>query len=72
MHDRLKEGRYEWVDGSPIPFAEWVPEEPNGNEAENCIVQKAGDCAALTGWADNLCSDVKAFVCRKPLPGKYL
>ena len=68
LHDSLTEGRYVWVDGSPIPFSEWLPEEPDGNEAENCIVQAKGKFGA--GWADKHCFDSKAFVCEVPLPGK--
>lgn len=58
-----------WVDGSPIPFSEWLPGEPDGNEAENCIVQAKGEYGP--GWADKHCFDAKAFVCEVPLPGKY-
>ena len=57
-----------WVDGSPIPFSEWLPGEPDGNEAENCIVQAKGEFGP--GWADKRCSDTKSFVCKVPLPGK--
>ena len=68
LHDRSTEGRYVWVDGSPIPFSEWLPGEPDGNEAENCIVQAKGEFGP--GWADKRCSDTKSFVCEVPLPGK--
>lgn len=67
LHDLSTEGRYVWVDGSPIPFSEWLPGEPDGNEAENCIVQAKGKFGP--GWADRHCFDPKAFVCEVPLPG---
>lgn len=70
LHDSLKEGRYVWVDGSPIPYSEWLPGEPNGEEAENCIVQAKGNYTH--GWADRHCFDLKAFVCEKPVPGKQV
>ena len=57
-----------WVDGSPIPFSEWLPGEPDGNAAENCIVQAKGEYGP--GWADEPCFDTKAFVCEVPLTGK--
>ena len=69
LHDHSKEGRYIWVDGSTIPFSEWLPGEPDGNEDENCIVQARGEHSP--GWGDRHCFDIKAFVCGLPLPGKY-
>ncbi|KAL9984866.1 hypothetical protein ACROYT_G007207 [Oculina patagonica] len=67
LNDRSTEGRYVWVDGSPIPFSEWLPGEPDGNEAENCVVQSKSDYGP--GWADKHCFDSKAFVCEVPVPG---
>ena len=57
------------MDGSTIPFSEWLPGEPDGNEDENCIVQARGEQSP--GWGDRHCFDIKAFVCELPLPGKY-
>lgn len=67
MKDDLKEARYFWVDGSPIPFSEWIQGEPNGYEKENCIVQATGN--VLPGFADKNCFDPKPFICKQPLPG---
>lgn len=69
LHDRSKEGRYVWVDGSTIPFSEWLQGEPNGDTSENCIVQAKGNYTQ--GWADRHCFERKAFVCEVPVPGKY-
>lgn len=68
LHDHSSEGRYIWVDGSTIPFSEWLPGEPDGNEDENCIVQARGEHSP--GWGDRHCFDAKAFVCKVPLPGR--
>ena len=68
LHDRSKEGRYVWVDGSTIPFSEWLQGEPNGDTSENCIVQAKGNWTS--GWADRRCFERKAFVCEVPVPGK--
>lgn len=68
LHDRSTEGRYVWVSGSQIPFSEWLPGEPDGNEGQSCIVQAKGEYGP--GWADRQCSDRKAFVCEVPAPGK--
>ncbi|XP_058959077.2 uncharacterized protein [Pocillopora verrucosa] len=67
LHDRSTEGRYVWVSGSQIPFSEWLPGEPDGNEGQSCIVQAKGEYGP--GWADRQCSDRKAFVCEVPAPG---
>ena len=58
-----------WVDESTIPFSEWLPGKPDGNAAENCIVQARGQYSP--GWGDRHCSDIKAFVYEVPLPGKH-
>lgn len=68
LHDSSSEGRYVWLDGSAIPFSEWLQGEPNGRTSENCIIQSKG--TFLSGWADRPCSEKKAFVCEVPVPGK--
>ena len=70
LHDSSSEGRYVWLDGSAIPFSEWLQGEPNGRTSENCIIQSKG--TFLSGWADRPCSEKKAFVCEVPVPGNYL
>ncbi|XP_074614470.1 uncharacterized protein LOC141874200 [Acropora palmata] len=67
LHDSSSEGRYVWLDGSAIPFSEWLQGEPNGRTSENCIIQSKG--TFLSGWADRPCSEKKAFVCEVPVPG---
>lgn len=68
LHDHSVEGRYIWIDGSTIPFSEWLEEEPNGGISENCIVQAKEN--NMPGWADRRCFETKAFVCEVPVPGK--
>lgn len=67
LHDSSNEGKYVWLDGSPIPFSEWLQGEPNGARSENCIVQSKGNF--MSGWADRPCAEMKAFTCEAPLPG---
>lgn len=69
LHDPAKEGRYVWVDGSSIPFSEWLEGEPNGGRSENCIVHTKQNY--FGGWADKNCLEAKAFVCEVSVPGKY-
>lgn len=69
LHDPAKESRYVWVDGSSIPFSEWLEGEPNGNRSENCIVHTKQNY--FGGWADKNCLEAKAFVCEVSVPGKY-
>ncbi|CAH3036690.1 unnamed protein product, partial [Porites evermanni] len=67
LHDPAKESRYVWVDGSSIPFSEWLEGEPNGNRSENCIVHTKQNY--FGGWADKNCLEAKAFVCEVSVPG---
>ena len=68
LHDRLLDGRYTWVDGSPVPFIEWAGNEPDGESAQNCVEQSNKDL--FGGWADESCSNKIPFVCKVVLPGE--
>ena len=66
LHDRAAEGRFEWIDGTPLGFTAWARGEPNNDTCNQ-------DCAALKrrgdgAWHDTHCAQPQPFVCRLPPP----
>eukprot|EP00058_Branchiostoma_floridae_P004006 XP_002589494.1 hypothetical protein BRAFLDRAFT_88353 [Branchiostoma floridae] len=65
LHDRRKEGSFEWVDGSALgTYNLWTPGEPNnffGNE--DCIYYSEKDM-----WNDLSCNNRIGFICQA-VPG---
>uniref|UniRef100_A0A8B9NY81 MRC1 protein n=1 Tax=Apteryx owenii TaxID=8824 RepID=A0A8B9NY81_APTOW len=53
---------FRWMDGSPVNYVAWAPNEPNfANDDENCVVMYA-----QTGtWNDLSCSSVESFICER-------
>ncbi|XP_066270864.1 pulmonary surfactant-associated protein D-like [Branchiostoma lanceolatum] len=69
LHDRREEGRFEWVDGTPLgDFNAWFPRQPDDWEGSE-------DCAAYTfrsiekpfEWNDLPCSRHLPFICQYKL-----
>ncbi|KAI8509767.1 carbohydrate binding [Branchiostoma belcheri] len=65
LHDQLKEGHFEWVDGTPLgAFQRWAPGQPDGDEGEDCatywVYGAGGQC---TNWNDAPCSRKLYFIC---------
>ncbi|XP_066270860.1 pulmonary surfactant-associated protein D-like [Branchiostoma lanceolatum] len=69
LHDRREEGRFEWVDGTPLgDFNAWFPRQPDDWEGSE-------DCAAYTfrsiekpfEWNDLPCSRHQPFICQYKL-----
>jgi len=63
LNDRTTEGTFEWIDGSPVGFTNFVPGQPNNSSANV-------DCFELrrnTGqWNDVRCTRTKRFLCNAP------
>jgi hypothetical protein len=64
LHDRGAEGRFEWIDGTPVTFTGWAKGEPNNDTCNQ-------DCAALKRrgdgtWHDTHCGQAQPFICRMP------
>ncbi|NXU54453.1 MRC1 protein, partial [Turnix velox] len=53
---------FRWMDGSPVNYVAWAPNEPNfANNDENCVVMYA-----QTGtWNDLNCGSVEQFICER-------
>ena len=64
MNDRQEEGKFKFVDGTPVEggYTNWSPSDPNGGENENCGAIK-GDGFY---WEDQVCGHVYPYVCAKP------
>ncbi|KAI8506242.1 hypothetical protein Bbelb_156690 [Branchiostoma belcheri] len=59
LHDRYKEGRFEWMDGTALgSFRSWRPGEPNNHWNEDCV-QYWGD-----KWSDGKCNNLQSFICQ--------
>ncbi|XP_077159816.1 macrophage mannose receptor 1-like [Paroedura picta] len=56
------DGKFGWLDGTPVTYEAWAPNEPNNvNEEEECVVMYKG-----TGlWNDIYCSAEKRFICER-------
>lgn len=63
-HDRVTEGRFETVDGSPMSFSAWASGEPNNLGDEDCT-----ELDASSIWNDIPCSGATANVlCEEAAP----
>uniref|UniRef100_A0A096M6Z0 C-type lectin domain-containing protein n=1 Tax=Poecilia formosa TaxID=48698 RepID=A0A096M6Z0_POEFO len=61
LTDSETEGRWKWVDGSPLTTSYWRDGEPNGKTVENC-----GDIKTFTAeksWNDENCSHSHKWIC---------
>ncbi|PFX30431.1 Macrophage mannose receptor 1 [Stylophora pistillata] len=64
LNDRSLERGFEWSDGSPVAYLNWLPGEPNDNTAmENCIEM----WPPSRGWNDQSCADRRGYICKQPL-----
>ncbi|XP_019641867.1 PREDICTED: CD209 antigen-like [Branchiostoma belcheri] len=65
LHDRRKEGRFEWVDGSPLgEYTSWAQGEPNdGGGNEDCVLY-AGHAWFGNRWNDDKCDKPTYFLCQ--------
>uniref|UniRef100_A0A096M8V6 C-type lectin domain-containing protein n=2 Tax=Poecilia formosa TaxID=48698 RepID=A0A096M8V6_POEFO len=65
LTDSETEGRWKWVDGSPLTTSYWRDGEPNGKTVENC-----GDIKTFTAeksWNDENCSHSHKWICEMKL-----
>ncbi|XP_072045004.1 uncharacterized protein [Amphiura filiformis] len=64
LHDKPNENNFEWVDGTPLDFESWSPNQPdNFNSADDCVHLWAGGSG---DWNDGPCDDLLGFICKKP------
>ncbi|XP_027874874.1 CD209 antigen-like [Xiphophorus couchianus] len=65
LTDSETEGRWKWVDGSPLTTSYWYDGEPNGNTVENCGEIKT--FTAERSWNDGTCSRSLKWICEMKL-----
>ncbi|XP_019647014.1 PREDICTED: C-type lectin mannose-binding isoform-like [Branchiostoma belcheri] len=68
LHDRRKEGSFEWIDGSALgSYNYWAPGEPNNKRVnENCVHYWPFyyESACANKWNDEECDLVSFFICQ--------
>ena len=61
-NDLENEGKFQWVDQSPVVFSGWAEGEPNGGGNENCVhLYKLKNDA----WNDWKCYYRSFFICER-------
>ncbi|XP_019633212.1 PREDICTED: macrophage mannose receptor 1-like [Branchiostoma belcheri] len=65
LHDQREEGRFEWVDGSPLgSYSSWGPEEPNNFFGmQDCVCYSAMP-HEKDKWDDQQCFMLYYFICQ--------
>ncbi|XP_051465466.1 macrophage mannose receptor 1-like isoform X2 [Apus apus] len=54
--------RFSWIDGTPVTYVAWAPNEPNfANNEENCVVMLSEHGL----WNDVNCGSPHQFICEK-------
>ncbi len=62
LTDVAVEGSYLWPDGSALGWDAWAAGEPDGDDAEDCVVISTGGHRGE--WGDEACDDEFRFICR--------
>ncbi|XP_072020680.1 macrophage mannose receptor 1-like isoform X2 [Amphiura filiformis] len=63
LREHAASGKYEWSDGSPLDYQQWLTGEPNDfNGEEECAQFYVHDGT----WNDLNCGDKIPFICKKP------
>eukprot|EP00118_Oscarella_pearsei_P022672 m.264678 g.264678 ORF g.264678 m.264678 type:complete len:1411 (+) comp40476_c0_seq1:1691-5923(+) len=65
LTDNVKEGSYQWIDGSDFPFSYWNSGEPNNWRGD----EDCGEIVRGQYWNDNTCTKTQPFICKKPRNG---
>ncbi|XP_057565343.1 C-type lectin domain family 17, member A [Hippopotamus amphibius kiboko] len=60
LNDRILEGDWRWLDGSPITLSFWDPEEPNNIDEEDCGSMNKGGT-----WNDLSCDKTTYWICER-------
>ena len=61
-NDIAAEGTWRWSDGSEFKFTAWHSGEPDGGNAQDCILLNRHDNV----WVDEYCYAKWRFVCERP------
>ncbi|XP_016075153.1 PREDICTED: C-type lectin domain family 17, member A [Miniopterus natalensis] len=60
LSDREHEGKWKWLDGSPVTLSFWEPEEPNNVNDEDCVSMNKGGT-----WNDLSCNKATYWICER-------
>uniref|UniRef100_A0A3B4V4K5 C-type lectin domain family 4 member M-like n=1 Tax=Seriola dumerili TaxID=41447 RepID=A0A3B4V4K5_SERDU len=63
LTDIETEGKWKWVDGTPLTRSFWGSKEPNGKTLENCGQIKHPD--SENNWNDERCSNPHYWICEE-------
>ncbi|XP_071393075.1 galactose-specific lectin nattectin-like [Centroberyx affinis] len=61
--DGMKEGVWQWTDGSKFDYTHWNKGEPNNYKVENCVEMNFGGNL----WNDLACGAKLSYVCAKDM-----
>ncbi|KAI8502740.1 hypothetical protein Bbelb_194420 [Branchiostoma belcheri] len=68
LHDQREEGKFEWVDGSPLgKYSAWRYGYQEIHNEEDCVVLTV--MAGSTWWSDEPCNRLTFFICQVALGG---
>uniref|UniRef100_A0A3B4YM27 C-type lectin domain-containing protein n=1 Tax=Seriola lalandi dorsalis TaxID=1841481 RepID=A0A3B4YM27_SERLL len=63
LTDIETEGKWKWVDGTPLTRSFWDSKEPNGKTLENCGQIKNPNLQ--NNWNDERCSNTHNWICEE-------
>jgi len=65
LNDQQVEGTFEWVDGDPMNYTNWMVGEPNAaSTSEDCVHIWKMDALSIGGqWNDNECTYQLSYIC---------
>lgn len=66
LHDTVKEGKFTWINGSPLTFQDWNNGEPNNSGGrEDCVHFYKNYNGVYYKWNDMPCTMVYGNICEK-------
>ena len=64
LNDRVKEGKWVWVDGSVFNYTNWGSDQPDNENNEDCVFKEGAG-----NWNDLDCTKYhRAYICETPAP----
>ncbi|KAF6093019.1 C-type lectin domain containing 17A [Phyllostomus discolor] len=60
LSDKEHEGKWKWLDGSPVTLSYWEPAEPNNAHEEDCGSMNTGGT-----WNDLSCNKATYWICER-------
>ncbi|XP_059199127.1 CD209 antigen-like protein C [Centropristis striata] len=66
LNDKVKEGTWKWIDGTPLTLSNWKKDQPDNGGGHASLGEE--DCAHIipeTGWNDQPCGVSLWWICEK-------